>query len=49
MHRCEERVLLKHKIKRLPVLDQSGQLVGLVSLVGRGGILQALARDSFSD
>ena len=37
------RVLLQHKIKRLPVVDESGQLVGLV---GRGEILQALAADS---
>ena len=37
------RVLLQHKIKRLPVVDQSGQLVGLV---GRGEILQALAAES---
>jgi CBS-domain-containing membrane protein len=36
------RLLLQHKIKRLPVVDESGQLVGLV---GRGEILQALATD----
>ncbi len=40
------RVLLQHKIKRLPVVGQSGQLVGLV---GRGEILQALAADSSSE
>lgn len=33
-------LLLENRIKRLPVVDQSGKLVGLV---GRGGILQALA------
>ena len=36
------RLLLQHKIKRLPVVDEDGHLVGLV---GRGEILQALARD----
>ena len=36
------RLLLRHKIKRLPVVDEDGKLVGLV---GRGAILQALARD----
>lgn len=36
------RLLLQHKIKRLPVADADGRLVGLV---GRGEILQALARD----
>jgi CBS domain-containing protein len=36
------RLLLRHKIKRLPVVDEAGRLVGLV---GRGAILQALARD----
>jgi CBS domain-containing protein len=40
------RLLLQHKIKRLPVVDAGGQLVGLV---GRGEILQALARDVPSD
>jgi CBS domain-containing protein len=40
------RVLLQHKIKRLPVVDQSGQLVGLV---GRGEILQALAAESSTE
>jgi CBS domain-containing protein len=33
------RLLLEHKIKRLPVVEAEGRLVGLV---GRGGILQAL-------
>ncbi len=33
------RLLLAHQIKRLPVVDSKGRLVGLV---GRGGILQAL-------
>ena len=32
-------LLMKHKIKRLPVVDESGKLTGLV---GRGGILRAL-------
>jgi CBS domain-containing protein len=36
------RLLLQHKIKRLPVVDVAGRLVGLV---GRGAILQALAGD----
>lgn len=34
------RLLLAHRIKRLPVVDDEGRLVGLV---GRGGILQVLA------
>jgi CBS domain-containing protein len=34
------RLLLAHRIKRLPVVDGGGRLVGLV---GRGGILQVLA------
>jgi CBS domain-containing protein len=34
---------LEHKIKRLPVVDANGRLVGLV---GRGGILQALGQSS---
>ncbi|MBE7551218.1 MAG: DUF190 domain-containing protein [Anaerolineales bacterium] len=37
------RLLLEHKIKRLPVVDSEGRLVGLV---GRGGILQALGSNS---
>ena len=36
------RLLLQHKIKRLPVVDGDGRVVGLV---GRGEILQALAQD----
>ncbi len=40
------RLLLQHKIKRLPVVDAGGQLVGLV---GRGLILQALAGDSSNE
>jgi len=36
------RLLLQHKIKRLPVVDAEGRMVGLV---GRGAILQALATD----
>ena len=35
------QLLLENGIKRLPVVDAEGQLVGLV---GRGGILQALGR-----
>lgn len=35
------RLLLSHRIKRLPVVDDQGRLVGLV---GRGGILQAIGR-----
>ncbi len=35
-------LLLTHRIKRLPVVNATGQLVGLV---GRGAILQALAQD----
>ncbi len=36
------RLLLAHQIKRLPVVDSEGRLVGLV---GRGGILQALSQN----
>jgi CBS domain-containing protein len=36
------RLLLQQKIKRLPVVDGDGRVVGLV---GRGEILQALAHD----
>ncbi len=36
------RLLLTHKVKRLPVVDEGGVLVGLV---GRGGILDALSQD----
>jgi CBS domain-containing protein len=36
------RLLLAHRIKRLPVVDGEGHLVGLV---GRGGILQVLASE----
>ncbi len=35
------QLLLSHRIKRLPVVNAQGQLVGLV---GRGGVLQALGR-----
>jgi CBS-domain-containing membrane protein len=35
-------LLLTHRIKRLPVVDADGRLVGLV---GRGGVLQALNRE----
>jgi len=35
------RLLLEHRIKRLPVVDAQGRLVGLV---GRWGILQALSQ-----
>ncbi len=34
------QLLLQHKVKRLPVVDEAGRLVGLV---GRGEILAALA------
>ena len=36
------RLLLAHRIKRLPVVDAEGRLVGLV---GRGGIVQALGQE----
>lgn len=36
------QLLLRHKVKRLPVVDAAGRLVGLV---GRGEILQALAAE----
>jgi CBS domain-containing protein len=35
------RLLLTHRIKRLPVVDAEDRLVGLV---GRGGVLQILSR-----
>jgi len=35
--------LLALKVKRLPVVDAAGHLVGLI---GRAGLLQALARGS---
>jgi len=35
------QLLLTYRIKRSPVVNQAGQLVGLV---GRGGILQALGQ-----
>jgi len=38
-------LLLRHHIKRLPVVDRAGQPVGLV---GRGGIFQAIAAGSLS-
>ena len=34
------RLMMAHKIKRLPVVDASGQLVGLV---GRAGVLTAVS------
>jgi CBS domain-containing protein len=34
------RLLMEHRVKRLPVVNAQGQLVGLV---GRGGVLRALA------
>jgi CBS domain-containing protein len=40
------RLLLRYRIKRLPVVDADGRLVGLV---GRGGIMQALAKDLTSE
>jgi len=36
------RLLLSHRIKRLPVVDAEGRLAGLV---GRGGVLQVLNRE----
>lgn len=36
------QLLLTHQIKRLPVVNEQGQLVGLV---GRGGILRAIAQE----
>jgi CBS domain-containing protein len=36
------RLLLQHGIKRLPVVDADGRLVGLV---GRGAIMQSLAQE----
>ena len=36
------QLLLANRIKRLPVVNTDGQLVGLV---GRGGILQAIAQE----
>jgi CBS domain-containing protein len=36
------RLLLQHGIKRLPVVDAGGKLVGLV---GRGAIMQSLAQE----
>jgi CBS-domain-containing membrane protein len=35
-------LLLEHHIKRLPVVDEAGRLVGLL---GRGGVLQILGRE----
>ncbi|MBN1138067.1 MAG: DUF190 domain-containing protein [Anaerolineae bacterium] len=36
------QLLLEHRIKRLPVVDDEGRLVGLL---GRGGVLQVLSRE----
>jgi CBS domain-containing protein len=36
------QLLLEHRIKRLPVVDDKGRLVGLL---GRASVLQALSRD----
>jgi CBS domain-containing protein len=36
------RRLLTHRIKRLPVVDAEGPLVGLV---GQGGVLQVLSQE----
>lgn len=36
------RLLLDHRVKRLPVVDREGRLVGII---GRGEILRALAQD----
>ncbi|MEW5957130.1 MAG: CBS domain-containing protein [Chloroflexota bacterium] len=36
------RLLLAHHIKRLPVVDADGRLIGLV---GRGGVLQVVSRE----
>ena len=35
-------LLLEYRIKRLPVIDPQGRLIGLL---GRGGVLQALSRE----
>lgn len=39
------RLMLRHQIKRLPVVDESGQLVGLL---GRGNLLRGLLRQNGS-
>ncbi|MBN1136904.1 MAG: CBS domain-containing protein [Anaerolineae bacterium] len=36
------QLLLEHRVKRLPVVDKQGRLVGLL---GRGGVLQALSHE----
>jgi len=40
------QLLLEHRIKRLPVVDEEGRLVGLL---GRGGVLQVLSRELGAD
>jgi CBS domain-containing protein len=40
------QLLLEHRIKRLPVVDDEGRLVGLL---GRGGVLQVLSREMGAD
>ena len=40
------RLLLQHGIKRLPVVDDDGKLVGMV---GRGSIMQSMAQELQED
>jgi CBS domain-containing protein len=35
------RLMMAHKIKRIPIIDADGRLVGMV---GRAGVLAALSR-----
>lgn len=39
------QLLLTHQIKRLPIINEAGELVGLI---GRGGILQVMAAETSS-
>jgi CBS domain-containing protein len=40
------RLMIRHRIKRLPVVDAQGRLVGLV---GRAGVLTALSHGDISE